>query len=527
MPTKQWMTMENEGMPGSNSILKCTKQGFLPSLTKVICTLGPSTHSVEALEECLTKGMSVARFAISWLDTEYHLEALSNLQKAAENVNKLCGIMLDTAGPELQVRNKTGDPILLKMDDKVTLTADLSKSPSATIIPISYSELSKVVKTGDTIFLGQYLFTGCETTSVWLEVVEKNGQDVICLIKNTATLTGYIFTMHVSQAHINIPTLTDTDKQVISKWGSHNDIDIISLSYTRSASDVHELRVFLASVKLSETRIFAKIENTEGLDHFDEILEASDGIIFSRGNLGVDLPPEKVFSSQKTAVDKCNMAGKPAIITRVVDSMIDNLRPTRAEATDVANAVLDGTDSILLGAETHRGPYPVQAIQMVGNICNSAEQVYNYSLQFKRIGKYAGESASHLESVASSAVRAATEVKASIIVVLTSSGRAARLIAKYRPQMPILALFIPKENSNFSIMTQARQCLAVRGIYPVLGSLSNVPSADSNRDDWLKFALNHAEKVGLISHNDRVIVFEKIKDHSIFKIHDFITQKQA
>jgi len=203
-----------------------------------------------------------------------------------------------------------------------------------------------------------------------MQVTEVKGGDVVCLIKNSAVLAGSLFNIHVAQAHIELPTLTEKDKEAISTWGVRNNIDILSLSFTRHAQDVRQAREFLSKLgDLSQTQIFAKIEDVEGLKHFDEILQEADGIILCRGHLGIDLPPEKVFLFQKAAVYKCNMAGKPAVVTRVVDSMTDNLRPTRAEATDVANAVLDGTDAILLGAETLRGLYPVETISIVGKIC--------------------------------------------------------------------------------------------------------------------------------------------------------------
>ncbi|XP_077213699.1 pyruvate kinase 2, cytosolic-like [Tasmannia lanceolata] len=505
------------------SVLTPTMPSFVPSLTKIVGTLGPKSRSVEVIEECLKAGMSVARFDFSWSNDDYHQETLDKLRIAVKNVKKLCAVMLDTVGPEIQVCNTSGDPIELKADAQVTLTPDLSQEPSAEVLPINYAELAEAVKKGDTIFLGQYLFTGSETTSVWLEVLEKNGRDVICLVKNSATLAGFIFTMHASQVRINLPTLTEVDKKVISTWGSRNNIDFISLSYTRHVEDVRELRAFLKKQNLHDTQIFAKVENVEGLKHFDEILQEADGIILSRGNLGIDLPPEKVFLFQKSAIHKCNMAGKPAIITRVVDSMTDNLRPTRAEATDVANAVLDGTDGILLGAETLRGLYPVETIKTVGRICAEAENVYNHSLHFKRIVNHVGEPMSHAESVASSAVRAAIKVKAAVIVVFTSSGRAARLIAKYRPTVPVLAVVIPRLKTNslkwtFSGTSQARQCLAVRGIYPILANPNVATVVGSNEESGLKLALNHAKMVGLVKPSDQVVVFQKVGESSVVKI---------
>ncbi|KAH7511762.1 hypothetical protein FEM48_Zijuj12G0017100 [Ziziphus jujuba var. spinosa] len=509
-----------------SSVLTSSTISSIPSLTKIVGTLGPNSRSVEAIEACLKAGMSVARFDFSGFDGDYHQETIDNLRTAAKNAKKLCAVMLDTIGPELQVSNETGKPIELKADDHVTITSDTTIQPSADILPVSYADLARTVKKGDTIFLGQYLFTGSETTSVWLEVLETKNQDVICLVKNSATLSGFIFTMHVSQVHVNLPTLTDYDKQVISSWGSRNNIDFVSLSYTRHVEDVQELRAFLKTQNLNETRIFAKIETVEGLKHFDEILREADGVILSRGNLGIDLPPEKVFLFQKSAVYKCNMVGKPAIITRVVDSMTGNLRPTRAEATDVANAVLDGTDGILLGAETLHGLYPVEAIKIVGGICAEAERVYNQLFHFKTIFKYMKEPMSHAESVASSAVRAALTVKAAIIVVFTSSGGAARLIAKYRPTVPVFAVVIPRLKTNslkwiFTGSSQARHLLGVRGVYPILAGPIVATSGGSTEETSLKLALEYGESVGLLKPNDQVVVFQKIGDSSVVKIVEF------
>ncbi|XP_077230083.1 pyruvate kinase 1, cytosolic-like [Tasmannia lanceolata] len=507
------------------SILEPSKTNFFPAMTKIVGTLGPKSRSVDVISGCLKAGMSVARFDFSWGDTDYHQETLENLKTAVKSTKKLCAVMLDTVGPELQVVNKIERSISLEADALVVLTPDQNQEASSKVLPINFDGLAKAVKKGDTIFIGQYLFTGSETTSVWLEVAEMEGDDVICVIKNTATLSGSLFTLHASQVRIDLPTLTDADKNVISTWGVRNNIDFLSLSYTRHAEDVRHARDFLSKLgDLSQTQIFAKIENKEGLQHFDEILQEADGIILSRGNLGIDLPPEKVFLFQKAAVYKCNMAGKPAVITRVVDSMTDNLRPTRAEATDVANAVLDGTDSILLGAETFRGLYPVETISIVGKICAEAEKVFNQDLYFKKTVKYVGEPMTHLESIASSAVRAAIKVKASVIIVFTSSGRAARLIAKYRPTMPVLSVVIPRLKTNqlrwsFTGAFEARQSLIVRGLFPMLADPRHAAeSTSATSESVLKVALDHGKTSGVIKSHDRVVICQKVGDASVVKI---------
>ncbi|XP_031278497.1 pyruvate kinase 1, cytosolic-like isoform X2 [Pistacia vera] len=507
------------------SILEPSKPTFFPALTKLIGTLGQRSRSVEIISGCLNAGMSVARFDFSWGDAAYHQETLENLKIAIKSTKKLCAVMLDTVGPELQVVNKSEHPISLQADTTVVLTPDQDKEASSNMLPITFSGLSKAVKKGDTIFIGQYLFTGSETTSVWLEVTDVVGEDVVCLIKNSATLARQLYTLHVSQIHIDLPTITDKDKQVISSWGVQNNIDILSLSYTRHAEDIRQARDYLSKLGgLSQTQIFAKIENTEGITHFDEILREADGIILARGNLGIDLPPEKVFLFQKAAVYQCNMAGKPAVITRVVDSMTDNLRPTRAEATDVANAVLDGSDAILLGAETLRGLYPVETVSIVGKICAEAEKVFNHDMYFKRAVKYVGEPMTHLESIASSAVRAAIKVKASAIICFTSSGRAARMIAKYRPTMPVISVVIPRLKTNqlrwsFTGAFEARQSLVVRGLFPMLADSQHLAgSTGASNESVLKVALDHGKASGVIKSHDRVVVCQKLGDAAVIKI---------
>ncbi|XP_010543595.1 PREDICTED: pyruvate kinase 1, cytosolic-like [Tarenaya hassleriana] len=507
------------------SILEPSRPTIFPAMTKIVGTLGPQSQTVEIISRCLKAGMSVARFDFSWGDSEYHQKTLDNLKSAVRNTKKLCAVMLDTVGPELQVLNKTEAAISLQEGSSIVLTADQTKEANPNLLPINFSGLSKAVIKGDTIFIGQYLFTGNETTSVWLEVTDIEGEDVVCLVKNSATLSGQLYTLHVSNIRIDRPTLTEKDKQVISSWGVKNNIDFLSLSYTRHAEDVRNARDFLSKLgDLRQTQIFAKIENIEGLTHFDEILQEADGIILSRGYLGIDLPPEKVFLFQKSALSKCNVAGKPVVVTRVVDSMTDNLRPTRAEATDVANAVLDGCDAILLGAETLRGLYPVDTVSTVGKICGEAEKVFRQDLYFKNTVKYVGEPMSHLESITSSAVRAAIKVRASVIICFTSSGRAARLIAKYRPTMPVISVVIPRLKSNqlrwtFSGAFEARQSLIIRGLFPILADPRHPAEwRNTTNESILKVALDHGKASGLVKPHDRVVICQKVGDDSVVKI---------
>ncbi|KZV33828.1 pyruvate kinase, cytosolic isozyme-like [Dorcoceras hygrometricum] len=291
------------------SVLEPSKPNFFPAMTKIVGTLGPNSRSVEVISDSLKAGMSVARFDFSWGDAEFHHETYENLKVAIKAANKLCAVMLDTVGPELLIVNKKEHSIHLEANSLVILTPDQEKEATSNLLPINFGGLSEAVKVGDDIFIGQYLFTGSETTSVWLQVSEVKEADVVCIIKNSATLTGALYTLHVSQIHIDLPTLSDKDKEVISTWGVVNKIDFLSLSYTRRAEDVKYVRKFLSELgDLNQTQILAKIENVEGLTHLDEILQEANGIIIARGNLGIDLPPEKLLVN-RTLYEKTAASG--------------------------------------------------------------------------------------------------------------------------------------------------------------------------------------------------------------------------
>ena len=316
---------------------------------------------------------------------------------------------------------------------------------------------------------------------------------------------------------------------------ARNGIDFLSLSFTHCAEEVHAARALLAEVGLRDTQIMAKIENREGLCNIEEIADAADGIILSRGNLGVDLPPEKLFKAQKLAVAACGDRGKPCVITRVLDSMTDAPRPTRAEATDVANAVLDGCDGFLLGAETLRGAFPVECVRVVLSIASEAEKVFNAGRYYKRLNARTGgplKEFSHVESLASSAVRAADKVAARLIVVFTQTGRAARLVAKYRPTVPILSVVVPKLHTNglawaFTGLAQARQALLVRGLMPVLADPAESFSSlrELSGEEFSKYGggmlgavIHRAGGMGLVAPGDSVVVVQRLGDTAVVKI---------
>jgi len=368
------------------------------------------------------------------------------------------------------------------------------------------------------------------------------------------------------------------DVAAIRGWGVRNAIDFLSLSFTTSAADVEAARALLDDCGLDQCHIMAKVETKEGLIALAQIADAADGIILSRGNMGVDLPAEKLFKVQKLAVSMCADRGKPCVITRVLDSMVDAPRPTRAEATDVANAVLDGCDGFLLGAETLRGSFPVETVRVVLSIAHEAECVFNSSRYYKRLTQRSGGPLmefSHVESLASSAVRAADKVAARLLVVFTQTGRAARLVAKYRPTVPILCVVVPKLSTNglawrFTglaqarapsplpppcaphasgadarqddvaasddasavavAMRQARQALIVRGLIPTLAdpgesfsSMRVLSGEEFNRygGGMLGAVIHRAGGMGLVSPGDRVVVVQRLGDTAVVKIGAF------
>jgi len=500
------------------------------TMTKVIATLGPASRSVETLEEMLQAGMRAARFDFSYGDKQYHQETLNNLRQAIKKSRKMCAVIMDVQGPEVTVEKPESLQLDMVADEEVVITSDVSRQVSSKCLPLNLPNLASLVAEGDEVFVGQYLFTGSETSSVYLTVRRIVGSDVVCECHNTATLEGQI-TVHISNVKNSMPSLTESDKDAIKTWGKSNGVDFLSLSFCRSAADVKAARAVLDEAGLTRTGILAKIESKEGLLNLNEILPECYGVIISRGNLGLDVGAERMFLTQKAVLQQCNMHGKPAIVTRVVDTMTDAPRPTRAEATDVANAILDGADCIMLGAETLRGQNVVTTVKTVLQICAEAEKCFDYTAFYKGIMETASPGAetgvgpvlSEEDALASSAVRAADKVHARLIVCFTETGRTASNLAKFRPPMPILTVVVPKLISNniswgFSGDSQARQSLIHRGTVPILADPTMGPRRGVMDDSILQFAVNKAHLMGLVRSGDPVVVSQRIGASSVVKV---------
>ncbi|KAL9996818.1 putative pyruvate kinase [Helianthus debilis subsp. tardiflorus] len=485
--------------------------------TKIVCTLGPASRSVSMVEKLLKAGMNVARFNFSHGSFEYHQETLDNLRTAMINTGIMCAVMLDTKGPEIRTGFlKDGKPVQLKQGEEITISTDYTIKGDDKMICMSYKKLAYDVKPNSVILCsdGTISFTvlSCDT---------KNGL-VRCRCENTAVL-GERKNVNLPGVIVDLPTLTEKDKEDIMKWGVPNKIDMIALSFVRKGSDLVEVRKLLGE-HAKNILLMSKVENQEGVANFDEILANSDAFMVARGDLGMEIPIEKIFLAQKVMIYKCNIQGKPVVTaTQMLESMIKSPRPTRAEATDVANAVLDGTDCVMLSGETAAGAYPELAVQTMAKICIEAENTIDYKAVFKRIITNVPVPMSPLESLASSAVRTAISSKASLILVLTRGGSTAKLVAKYRPGMPILSVVIPEIKTDTfdwscSDESPARHSLIYRGLVPVLIAGSARASHDESTEEAIEFALEHAKEKGLCKNGDAVVALHRVGTASIVKI---------
>ncbi|XP_045793816.1 pyruvate kinase, cytosolic isozyme-like [Trifolium pratense] len=485
--------------------------------TKIVCTLGPASRSVPMVEKLLRAGMNVARFNFSHGSHEYHQETLNNVRTAMENTGILCAVMLDTKGPEIRTGFlKDAKPIQLKQGHEITISTDYSIKGDENTICMSYKKLAEDVKPGSVILCAD------GTISFTVLSCDKAAGLVRCRCENSAML-GERKNVNLPGVVVDLPTLTEKDKEDIMEWGVPNKIDMIALSFVRKGSDLVQVRKLLGK-HAKNILLMSKVENQEGVANFDDILANSDAFMVARGDLGMEIPIEKIFLAQKVMVYKCNIHGKPVVTaTQMLESMIKSPRPTRAEATDVANAVLDGTDCVMLSGETAAGAYPELAVRTMAKICVEAESTIDYGDVFKRIMQHSPVPMSPLESLASSAVRTAFSARAALILVLTRGGTTAKLVAKYRPGMPILSVVVPELTTDAfdwscSDESPARHSLIFRGLIPVLSAASARASHEETTEDAIEFALQCAKGKGLCVNGDSVVVLHRVGTASIIKI---------
>lgn len=448
--------------------------------TKIVCTIGPASESEEILEDLFKNGLNVCRLNFSHGSHDEHRERIKTIKKVREKTDIQVAIMLDTKGPEIRLGNFKEERIELVYGDEFTLTTrDILGDES--IVSISYKGLPNDVDEGSKILIDDGL--------VELEVVGiTNGTDIRCRALNSGELKNHKG-VNVPNVKINLPAITEKDISDIL-FGIENDVDFIAASFIRKAEDVYEIRKILEDNGGKDIEIISKIENQEGVDNIEEILEASDGIMVARGDLGVEIKPEEIPIVQKALIKRCNELGKPVITaTQMLDSMMRNPRPTRAEVTDVANAILDGSGAIMLSGETAAGKYPVEAVQMMCKIALNTESSIDYE---KIYGQGNIVDMSTTNAISRATCTTASDLGASAIITATSSGHTAKSVSKFKPKAPIIAA-TTKENV-------LRKLSLVWGVYGVLS-----PYSDST-DDVIDLSIKSAMDKEYVKEGDLVVV---------------------
>ena len=397
--------------------------------TKIICTMGPNTNDAGLMRALVQNGMDIARFNFSHGDHEEQKDRMDMLKKIREEENKPVAILLDTKGPEIRTGIlKDGKKINLQAGNLFTLsTEDIVGDESK--VSITYAGLVEDVQVGSTILVDDGL--------IGLKVKEKKAKEIVCTVINGGEL-GERKGVNVPNVPVRLPAVTDKDREDI-RFGVEQEIDFIAASFVRNAECILEIKAFLRECGAPYIPIIAKIENAEGIKNIDEIIRCADGIMVARGDLGVEIPAEEVPYLQKMMIQKCNDNYKPVITaTQMLDSMIRNPRPTRAEVTDVANAVYDGTDAVMLSGETAQGKYPVEALQMMVHIVENTEEHLDYETLLKKAEEHRMKSTS--SALGHATVTTANNLGAKCIITPSVSGATARVVSKFKPRTEIIGV---------------------------------------------------------------------------------------
>jgi pyruvate kinase len=461
---------------------------------RIICTIGPGTQSVEMLKKLILEGMSVARMNFSHGSYEFHKMTIDNVREAARQLARHVAIALDTKGPEIRTGRMEGGEARLEAGAYVFVTTNREFEAKGTKdkFYIDYENLTNVMKVGSHIFIDDGILN--------LEVVEKCGDSLRCLVHNTHLLTDRKG-CNLPKTDVDLPAVSEKDKADLH-FGAENEVDMVFASFIRSADQVRQVRDALVTSKVKEgiahkIIVISKIENHQGVENIDDIIAMSDGIMVARGDLGVEIPAEKVLTAQKMLISKCNVVGKPVICaTQMLESMTFNPRPTRAEVSDVANAVLDGADCVMLSGETAKGKFPVEVVSYMARICCEAQNAQRNTVIFNSIKHLQSIPMTPEEAVCSSAVNTAYEVQAKAIAVLSNSGRSAQLLSKYRPDCPI---FCASQLTHI-----CRQLCIVRGTIPVFYDVEALGD-DPTRDKRVELCIQSAKEAGCVRAGDLMI----------------------
>ena len=450
--------------------------------TKMIFTLGPASSTDEIVTKLIKVGMSASRHNFSHGDHDEHKERMERTKKLSQKFNKPVAIILDTKGPEIRTHNfKDGKKYELKKVNKFTITCDNEIIGDETCCSVTCKDLWKDVKKGNTILIDDGLIA--------LEVQSTHDGKIECVIKNDGPVSDHKG-VNVPGVSVSLPAITDKDKSDLI-FGAQQKVDIVTASFIRKADDVIQMRKILEENGGKGIQIYPKIENVQGVKNIDEIIEVSDGIMVARGDMGVEIPIEKVPAIQKMIISKCNEVGKPVITaTQMLDSMIRNPRPTRAEATDITNAILDGTDCIMLSGESANGSYPVEAATIMSKIAQQAEKLMDHEAILEKFKKCHSKDVPSAMSL--SACTAASELHAAAIIAITQTGMTAKRISRFRPECPIIAV-----TPNDSV---ARKLALTWGVFPI------VAEAKNNTDELIAEAVKTAKEAGYVKKGDLVVI---------------------
>ena len=448
--------------------------------TKIICTLGPAVDNEEMLKALILGGMNCARFNFSHGSHEEQLARLNMLKHVRDTLGYPVATMLDTKGPEIRIKTFANGPVTLEKGGKFTLDTE-EVVGDATQVSVTYQNLHKEVEPGCRILVDDGL--------IELKVEQVDGHRILCEVENGGPLSNNK-SINIPDVHIQLPSLTEKDREDL-KFGAENDFDFVAASFVRKASDIRDIRECLHQYGGDDIRIIAKIENREGVDNLLDIIEVADGVMVARGDLGVEIPAHEVPILQKKMIKATIREGKPVITaTQMLDSMIRNPRPTRAEVSDVANAVFDGTSCVMLSGETASGKYPVEALQTMVDTVTAAEGAIDYWGRFRE-RKTVPESTIN-DAITHTCCLTAMDLEANAILTATNSGHTARMISRYRPPCPIVAMCQTEK---------VRRQLAISwGVKPCLSG-----TVDST-DRLFSLCVECARKEGMVKPGDTVVI---------------------
>ena len=450
--------------------------------TKIVCTLGPASDNLETIKALIQAGLDAARINFSHGTHETHAEVVRKLKQAREELDAPIPLILDTKGPEIRIKTFSQDRIYLPQGNDFTLTTE-DIVGDETRVAITYQDLPKDVKLGSRILIDDGL--------IELKVKHLTDTDIVCEIINSGFLRSRKG-VNVPDVYVNLPSLTEQDIEDII-FGIEMGFDYIAASFIRSADDVLNIRKILEEHNGNHIKIISKIESQDGVSNLDAILEVSDGIMVARGDLGVEIEPERVPLVQKMLIRKANEVGKPVITaTQMLESMVNNPRPTRAEANDVANAIFDGSDAIMLSGETAQGSYPVEAVTMMAKIARKTEESIDYYEQISYQHKHYMTNITVTNAISYAACTTAADLKAACIVAVTDSGFTARMISKFRPSCPILAV--------------TQHAIPLRQMNLTWGCMPTLASEIKGNDEVFDVAVKMALENNLAQNGDPVVI---------------------